>query len=96
MKTLKELSDFSISFRDLFGAYASYALAMVLWMIGLGLGDEGDISVKGLKAVQRILDLRYEQYCQGQHVSLEVVLEHSLIYHRMGRGIRLIMMNTLW
>lgn len=26
---------------------------MVLWMIGLGLGDEGDISVKGLKAVQR-------------------------------------------
>lgn len=30
--------------------------AMVLWMIGLGLGDEGDISVKGLKAVQRMLD----------------------------------------
>lgn len=29
--------------------------AMVLWMIGLGLGDEGDISVKGLKAVQRSL-----------------------------------------
>ena len=26
---------------------------MVLWMIGLGLGDEGDISVKGLKAVQQ-------------------------------------------
>lgn len=31
--------------------------AMVLWMIGLGLGDEGDISVKGLKAVQRMLDM---------------------------------------
>ena len=32
------------------------AEAMVLWMIGLGLGDEGDISVKGLKAVQRRLE----------------------------------------
>jgi len=25
---------------------------MVLWLIGLGLGDEGDITVKGLKALQ--------------------------------------------
>ena len=34
--------------------------AMVLWMIGLGLGDEGDISVKGLKAVQQSLGIRSE------------------------------------
>ena len=63
------VSDFS-TLLDFFGAatYAtsspcrnsrdsSAALAMVLWMIGLGLGDEGDISVKGLKAVQRMLDM---------------------------------------
>ena len=35
---------------------------MVLWMIGLGLGDEGDISVKGLKAVQRMLGCRFSRF----------------------------------
>ncbi|CAK9017692.1 Diphthine methyl ester synthase (Diphthamide biosynthesis methyltransferase) [Durusdinium trenchii] len=35
---------------------------MVLWMIGLGLGDEGDISVKGLKAVQRSAFVYLEAY----------------------------------
>ena len=55
------------------------ALAMVLWMIGLGLGDEGDISVKGLKAVQRMLDLRHVQYCYVLRDC--IVLEYSLTYH---------------
>ncbi|CAE7930364.1 dph5, partial [Symbiodinium sp. KB8] len=36
--------------------------AMVLWMIGLGLGDEGDISVKGLKAVQQSAYIYLEAY----------------------------------
>ena len=48
---------------------------MVLWMIGLGLGDEGDISVKGLQAVQQLLaavnsgqlQLR-EGLCSGKYI----------------------------
>ena len=90
-----EVSDFSISLTIFFWCLRNFltlqrfqrfqsqripaALAMVLWMIGLGLGDEGDISVKGLKAVQRMLDLRHVQYCYVLRDC--IVLEYSLTYH---------------
>jgi len=35
---------------------------MVLWMVGLGLGDEGDISLKGLKALQKSSCVYLEAY----------------------------------
>eukprot|EP00440_Ansanella_granifera_P028017 gb/GFBE01030438.1/.p1 GENE.gb/GFBE01030438.1/~~gb/GFBE01030438.1/.p1 ORF type:complete len:273 (+),score=67.92 gb/GFBE01030438.1/:1-819(+) len=35
---------------------------MVLWMIGLGLGDDGDVSVKGLKAIQQSAYVYLEAY----------------------------------
>jgi len=36
--------------------------AMVLWMVGLGLGDDGDITLKGLKALQRSSFVYLEAY----------------------------------
>jgi len=35
---------------------------MVLWMIGLGLGDDGDITVKGLQAVKKAEHVYLEAY----------------------------------
>mmetsp|Transcript_77314 Transcript_77314/g.202894 ORF Transcript_77314/g.202894 Transcript_77314/m.202894 type:complete len:279 (+) Transcript_77314:85-921(+) len=35
---------------------------MVLWLVGLGLGDADDISVKGLKAVQKCSKVYLEEY----------------------------------
>ena len=35
---------------------------MVLWMIGLGLGDEKDVSVKGLEAIKGCTRVYLEQY----------------------------------
>lgn len=37
-------------------------LAMVLWMVGLGLGDDGDITVKGLAAVKKSKYVYLEAY----------------------------------
>lgn len=48
---------------------------MVLWMIGLGLGDEGDISVKGLKAVQQ--SLGSEHFTQLWRECLEDLTRHA-------------------
>jgi len=36
--------------------------SMVLWMIGLGLGDDGDITVKGLRAVKQSAYVYLEAY----------------------------------
>lgn len=35
---------------------------MVLWMIGLGLGDDGDVSVKGLAAIKKSAFIYLEAY----------------------------------
>eukprot|EP00931_Biecheleriopsis_adriatica_P024333 TRINITY_DN15197_c0_g1_i1.p1 TRINITY_DN15197_c0_g1~~TRINITY_DN15197_c0_g1_i1.p1 ORF type:complete len:272 (-),score=58.65 TRINITY_DN15197_c0_g1_i1:94-909(-) len=35
---------------------------MVLWLIGLGLGDDGDVSVKGLKAIKQSAYVYLEAY----------------------------------
>eukprot|EP00933_Yihiella_yeosuensis_P066604 TRINITY_DN70958_c0_g1_i1.p1 TRINITY_DN70958_c0_g1~~TRINITY_DN70958_c0_g1_i1.p1 ORF type:complete len:275 (+),score=62.11 TRINITY_DN70958_c0_g1_i1:101-925(+) len=35
---------------------------MVLWLIGLGLGDDGDVTVKGLKAIQKSAYVYLEAY----------------------------------
>jgi diphthine synthase len=48
---------------------------MVLYMVGLGLGDEYDITVKGLKAVQRCALVFLEAYTSVLAAPKEVLEE---------------------
>ena len=46
---------------------------MTLYFIGLGLGDEKDITVKGLEAVRRCKEVYLENYTSIMEVDWDVL-----------------------
>ena len=51
---------------------------MVLWLIGLGLGDEKDITVRGLEAVKSCKYIYLEHYTAILGVDKEKLVRHTI------------------